>query len=124
MQIRFVRPCIRRNFLNFLFFCEFRKNSFRLKNRLKRLVKSSECRAKLNIVHSPTRSCSLAFRRACARRYLRQPKPNLNAQAMNLFRVSTCEKSSQPNKHANKIIVSIFLTMMVTILDTHGIVCA
>jgi len=30
------------------------------------------------------------------------------------------EESSQWTKHANKILVSIFLTMKATILDTHG----
>jgi hypothetical protein len=30
------------------------------------------------------------------------------------------EKSSQPTKHANKIIITIFLTAKAMILDTHG----
>jgi len=30
------------------------------------------------------------------------------------------EESSQPTKHANKILVSIFLSMRATILDTHS----
>jgi len=32
----------------------------------------------------------------------------------------TCEESGQPTIHANKIFISIFLTVKATILDTHG----
>jgi len=36
------------------------------------------------------------------------------------FLNSMCEESSQPTKHANKIIIPIFLTIKATILETHG----
>ncbi len=32
------------------------------------------------------------------------------------------EESSQPTKHANKIMVSIFLTVKAIILDSHGMI--
>ncbi len=38
----------------------------------------------------------------------------------NYFETSTVEESSLPTEHANKILVSIFLTVKATILDTHG----
>ncbi len=31
------------------------------------------------------------------------------------------EESTQPTNHANKILISIFLSVKATILDTHGI---
>jgi hypothetical protein len=41
---------------------------------------------------------------------------------LNFFEISTFEDFSQPTiKHANKILVSIFLTMKATIIDTHGV---
>ncbi len=39
-----------------------------------------------------------------------------------IFKISIGEESSQPTKHANKIISSIFLIMMDAILDTHGMI--
>jgi len=36
------------------------------------------------------------------------------------FKISMGEEWSQPTKHANKIIISIFFIMKSTILDTHG----
>ncbi len=36
--------------------------------------------------------------------------------------ISTVEELSQPTKNANKILVSIFMAMKATILDTHGII--
>jgi len=40
---------------------------------------------------------------------------------LNYFEIYTAEESSQPTKRANKILVSIFLTVKATILDTHRI---
>ncbi len=37
-----------------------------------------------------------------------------------IFLISKVEESRQPTKNANKIILSIFLIMKATILDTHG----
>jgi len=44
----------------------------------------------------------------------------LNARALVIFEISMVEELSQPTKHANKILVSIFLIMKATIPDTHG----
>jgi hypothetical protein len=41
--------------------------------------------------------------------------------ALIIFLISTVEELSQPTKHANKILVSIFLTVKGTILDTQYI---
>jgi len=38
---------------------------------------------------------------------------------LNFFEIFTVEELSQPTKHANKILVSIYLTVKATILDTH-----
>jgi len=37
-----------------------------------------------------------------------------------IFFISMVEVLSKPTKHENEILVSIFLTMNATILDTHG----
>jgi len=42
-------------------------------------------------------------------------------RALMFIEISTVEDLSQPTKYANKILVSIFLTMKATILDTHDI---
>ncbi len=44
-----------------------------------------------------------------------------NRRALFFFEISTVEESSQPTEHSNKILVSIFLTVKATILETHGI---
>jgi len=40
---------------------------------------------------------------------------------LKFFLISMVEEWSQPTKHANKILVSIFLTMKATTIVTHGI---
>jgi len=41
---------------------------------------------------------------------------------LNYFEISMVEESSQPTKHANKIMVSIFLTVKAIILNSHGMI--
>jgi len=50
--------------------------------------------------------------------FSRQPKQFFKDCA--LFFFSTDEESSQPTKHDYKIIISMFLIMKATNLDTHG----
>jgi len=54
---------------------------------------------------------------AHASMYSCQPKQLFKDRALV---VSMGEESSQPTKHANKIIISIFIIVKATILDTHG----
>ncbi len=42
-------------------------------------------------------------------------------QSQAIFLIFAVEESTQPTKYANKILVSICLTMKATILDTQGI---
>ncbi len=63
-------------------------------------------------------SRALKYKPACVCKPT-QLKPYFNICAI-IFLISTDEESSQPTKHANKILVLIFLTMRATILDIHG----
>ncbi len=51
-----------------------------------------------------------------------QLKSYFNVHAL-FFLISTVKELTQPTKHANKNLVSIFLTMKATILDTRGMSC-
>jgi len=70
-------------------------------------------------VHTNTGECAHLQKPQCACRFLHSSSYILMLVP---FLISTIEESSQPTKHANKTLVSIFLTKKgIMILDTHGI---